>query len=211
MRDRHFFPLAAILAGAFVFTALQPFADRCPRGPASGGGRNAEDITIAGREFCRFVPGNFDGLALIEPADGAPPVLRITRLATDTYEDPRVGPNLPLAEDVEYALESREVEVVINARSAGDFAASEFEANYFARPEGESGWQKRALTSEFQDYSFTYKTPSRGDSEGRDYVGIRPVAPDKRRVMEVRSVRVHAVAPKVSEPETGGASILPPG
>lgn len=210
MRDRHFFPLAAIVAGAFVFTALQPFADRAPRGPASGGGRNAEDITIAGEELHRFVPGNFDGLAIVRPPDG-PPVLRITRLATETYENPVSGPNLPLAEDVEYVLESREIEVIIEARSAGDFAASEFEASYFARSEGESGWRIFTLGREFAPYRFNFKTPPRGDTAGLDYIGIRPVVPDKRRVMEVRSVRVHAVGPKTAPPPPSASSILPPG
>jgi hypothetical protein len=210
MRDSHFFPLAAIVAGAFVFTALQPFADRAPRGPASGGGRNAEDITIAGAELHRFVPGNFDGLTIANPPEGGPPVLRITRLADQIYEDPRSGAHLPLAEDVEYALESREIEVVIEARSAGDFAASEFEADYFAKPEGESGWEEFTLTREFALYRFKFKTPPRGETAGLDYIGIRPVAPDKRRVMEVRSVQVHAVGPKTAPPAPG-ASVLPPG
>ena len=31
---------------------------------------------------------------------------------------------------------------------------------------------------------------------GYDVLGIRPVAPDKRRTMEVKAVRVHAVGPK---------------
>lgn len=209
MRDRHFFLLAAAVGGAFVLTALQPFADRAPRGPASGGGRNAEDVTIAGEELHRFVPGNFDGLAIVRPPEG-PPVLRITRLASDAYEDPRSGPNLPLAEDIEYALESREIEVVIEARSVGDFAATEFQASYFARPESESGWKTFTLSREFAPYSLTFKTPPRGETEGLDNIGIRPVAPDKRRVMEVRSIRVRAIGPKTTLPPSG-AEVLPPG
>jgi hypothetical protein len=209
MQDRFFFPLAGVVAAAFVVTALQPFADRCPTGPASGGGRSAEDVVIKGREFCRFVPGSYDGLALIKPEDGSDPTLRITRLADQAYEDPRRGPNLPLAEDVEYALESRPIEVIIEARSTGDFAAAEFEADYFAKPEGESGWKKFTLTREFAPYSFTFTTPPRGENEGRDYIAIRPVAPDKRRVMEVRSVRVHATGPKIAQPKEG-AEVLPP-
>jgi len=210
MRDLYFFPLAAAVAGAFVLTALQPFADRCPSGPVSGGGRSAEDVTVKGREFCRFVPGNYDGLALLDPKDGSEPTLRITRLADQNYEDPRSGPNLPLAEDIEYTLASRPIEVIVEARAAGDFAATEFEINYFAKPEGESGWKRFPLTPDFQPYTLTFTTPPRGETEGRDYIGIRPFAPDKRRVMEVRSVRVHATGPKVAPPPEG-TSVLPPG
>ena len=48
------------------------------------------------------------------------------------------------------------------------------------------------------------KTPPRANSEGYDYLGIRPVAPDKRRVMEVRSVRIHTVGSKTAPPATPG-------
>jgi len=209
MRDRYFFPLAATLAGAFVLTALQPFVDRPPRGPASGGGRNAEDITIEGRELHRFVPGNFDGTAIVTPPEGGAPVLRITQLADEPYEDPRSGPNLPLAEDLELTFESRPIEIVIEARSVGDFAASQFEADYWAKSEGESGWKTFALTPEFKLHAFTYEVPPRGDIAGNDFLAIRPVTPDKRRVMEVRSVRIHTVGPKKAAPGTG-ALVIPP-
>jgi len=209
MRDRYFFPLAAALAAAFVLTALQPFVDRLPTGPCSAGGRNAEDVTCAGKELHRFVPGSFDGITYITPPDGGAPFLRITRLADEAYEDPRSGPNLALAEDLEYAFESRLVEVVIEARSVGDFAASQFEADYFAKSEGESGWKRFDLTPEFKLYAFTFDVPPRGDTAGNDYIAIRPVAPDKRRVMEVRSVRIHAVGPKHLAPEPAPSGLLP--
>jgi len=199
MRDRYFFPLAAAVAAAFIFTAMQPFAHRPPRGPLSCGGcANGEDVTVAGDQLYRFVPGNFDGLAIFNPPEGGPPLLRITRLADEVYEDPRSGPHIAIAEDLEFAFESRPIEVIIEARSSGDFAATEFEANYFAKPEGESGWQKFVLGREFGLHSFTFNAPPRGDVEGYDYLGIRPVAPDKRRVMEVRSVRIRAAGAKVA-------------
>lgn len=198
MQDRYFFPLAAAVAGAFIFTAIQPFADRCPSGPLSGGGRNAEDITARDREFCRFVPGNYDGLKIIETPEGK--VLRITLLATESYEDPRSGPHIVLAADLEFAFESRPVEVVIEARAAADSGATQFQANYFAMNEGESGWQTFDLTPEFKPYPFTFNVPSYIGTEGYDYVAIRPVVPDKKRAMEVRSVRIHAVGPKKAPP-----------
>jgi len=215
MRDTVFFPIAAALASAFVFTALQPFVDRPPRGPLSGGGRNAEDLTVQGRELNRFLPGNYDGIRVITPPGATEPVLQITRSVEEQYDDPRSGPNIVLAEDLEWAFESRPIEVVIEARSAGDFPASQFEADYFARTESESGWHKFDLTPDFKPYSFTYKVPPRGPIEGHDYIGIRPVVPDKHRVMEVKSVRIHVLGPKVKDqaaPPPGGPSsaLAPP-
>lgn len=196
MRDRLFFPLAFILASTFILMALQPFAERCSTGPVSGGGRNAEDVTVEGREFCRFQPGNYEGVKTIPASGDTPALLQITRQATEVYEDPRSGPHVILAEDIEYALQERTIQIDIEARSAGDFPASQFEADYLAKAEFETGWKAFDLTPEFKTYSFTFDTPTRGDTIGYDYIGIRPVAPDKRRVMEVRSVRVHAISAK---------------
>ncbi len=196
MSDRLFFPLAFLVAAGFVLLALQPWAARPPHGPVSGGGRNAEDVTIAGEELHRFIAGNAGALEIVALQPNQPPVLRISRLADQVYDNPQSGPNLAFAEDIEYTLENREIEVTIEARSDGEFAASQFQADYMARPNEESGWKTFNLTQEFAPYSFTYKTPPRGKIEGYDYLGVRPVAPDKRRTMEIRSIRVHALGPK---------------
>jgi hypothetical protein len=201
MDDRIFFPLAAILAGTFVFMALDPYADRPPTGPVSAGGRNVQDLTVAGRELHRFILGEGKGMTLdVEMPAGGAPVLRIDRETGNNYLDPRLGPHLVVAEDLEYALESRPIEVIIEARSTGDFPASSFEANYFAKVDGESGWQSFPLTREFAPYTLAYFTPRRGRDEGYDYIGIRPVAPDKHRQMEIRSVRIRQAGPKGTPP-----------
>jgi hypothetical protein len=196
MRDRMFFTLSAILAGTFVLVAMQPFVDRPPRGALSAGGRDNQDITVADRELYRFLPGNFNQLQIVKPADGEPTLLRITRQATETYNNPLSGPQIMLAEDVEYSFEGRALEITIEARSVGEFAADSFEANYYAKADAESAWVKFPLTREFAPYSFTYDTPPRGEIMGNDWLGIRPVAPDKRRTMEIKSVRFHAIGPK---------------
>jgi hypothetical protein len=201
MRDFIFFPIAAALASTFIFVALDPYAERLPTGPVSSGGRDAQDVTVQRKELNRIVVGESGGFTidLIAPEGGAD-FLRIDREAGVEYEDPRLGPHLILAEDLEYALESRPIEIVIEARSVGDFAATQFEANYFARVESESGWQSFGLTREFQPYTFTFHTPRRGREQGYDYIGIRPVAPDKHRVMDVRSVRIKTAGDKGAPP-----------
>lgn len=196
MPDRLFFPLALLVAAGLVVLALNPFADRPPTGPVSGGGRNAEDVSISGAELHRFVAGNLGRIEIAPEEGGGATVMHINRMADQVYDDPRSGPHLVLAEDVEYALENREVEVLVEARATGAFAASRFEIDYMAKPGAESGWKTFSLGPRFATYALKFRTPPRGDDLGYDYIGIRPVAPDKRRTMEVRSVRIHAVGPK---------------
>ena len=210
MRDFLFFPLAAALASTFIFMAVNPFASRLPTGPVSGGGRNALDVTVKGDELNRFVLGQLAGVTidLVRP-EGGTAFLHIDREATAKYEDPRLGPHLVVAEDLEFTLESRPIEVVIEARSTGDFPATQFEANYFAKVESESGWQSFTLTREFQPFTLTFYTPKRGTEEGYDYIGIRPVSPDKHRVMDVRSVQIKSVGKKGAPPLAKQSRIMP--
>jgi hypothetical protein len=210
MRDFFFFPLAAALASTFIFVAAEPYATRLPTGAVSGGGRNALDVTVQGDELNRFVLGDQAGvnIDLIRP-EGGKAFLRIDRKAGGNYEDPRLGPHLVLAEDLEFALESRPIEVVIEARSVGDFPASQFEANYFAKSESESGWQRFTLTREFQSYTLTFFTPKRGREEGYDFIGVRPVTPDKHRVMDIRSVEIRSAGKKGTPPAVQQTGIVP--
>lgn len=196
MRDRLFFPLAFILASSFILMALNPFSERVPSGPVSAGAGNAEDVTVNDRELYRFQPGNYESIKFIPASGDMPAAVQITRPATQDYQDPRSGPHLVFAEDIEFAMEHRRIQIDIEARGAGEFAASQFEANYFAKTEYETGWKPFDLTTEFQTYRFTFDTPPRGETVGYDYLGIRPVAPDKYRAMEVRSVRVHTLTAK---------------
>lgn len=212
MRDFFFFPLAGALASTFIFVAANPFASRLPTGPVSGGGRNAQDITVQGEELNRFAPGQQAGftLNLVTP-EGGKAFLRIDRPAGDKYEDPRLGPHLVLAEDLEFALESRPIEVVIEARAVGDAPAAQFEANYFAKTESESGWQPFPLTKEFQRYTLSFYTPKRGREEGYDYIGVRPVAADGHREMDVRSVEIRSVGKKATPPlrQNSAPTVIP--
>jgi hypothetical protein len=209
MPDTLFFPLAALLAAALVYLAIDPTADRPPRGPVSAGGRNAEDVTIKGRELSRFLPGESGGLTLLVAGPrGRDSILRLDRRAAEVYRDPRSGPHIVLAEDVEQALGSHPIEVTIEARTTGDFGATTFEADYFAKAGAESGWKSFPLTNDFQPYTFSW-FPPKPDNLGYDYIGIRPVAPDKHRMMEIRSVRVRVTGPKGAPPPSPGGGLAP--
>jgi hypothetical protein len=195
MSDKLFYPAAALLAGLLVFLAIDPLASRPPRGPVSGGGRDATDITVAGEELHRFLPGKIGGIVILPATDDSPITLRLQRMANQLYDDPRDGPHLVIAEDVEVALAGKPMEISFEARALGGIAAEQFEANYWATTGSESGWKAFSLSTQFQTYSFTWTPPEQAGVLGYDYLGVRPVSPEKRRSMEIRSIRIrHAPA-----------------
>ncbi|MBI1339168.1 hypothetical protein GC169_03000 [bacterium] len=198
MPDYIFFPLSVLVASLFVFMAIDPLSERPPSGPVSGGGRNAEDVTVRTQELYRFVVGDVGTIDIFVPEGETEQVIRFTRLAGRPYEDPRSGAHLVIAEDLEFAFERRTLEVTIEARTRGEFGATFFEANYKARNDAESGWRQFPLTADFAPYTFTWTPPPTDGVLGYDYLGIRPVAPDKRRTFEVRSIRLRALGEKSS-------------
>lgn len=195
MPDSLFFPASAVFAGLLVFLALQPFAERPPTGPISAGAGNAEQVVVSGDQLRRFLPGGVGGISFLSTESGETTV-RLSRLAENAYEDPRLGTHLVIAEDLEFAFEDRPIRVTIEARSTGEVAATDFEVNYLARPGEESGWQTFTLSREFAPYVLEYNPPSRGDTLGYDFLGVRPVTPEKRRTMEIRSIEFAVAGPK---------------
>lgn len=199
MSDRIFFPLAALIAFLFVVIAVQPWTERPPSGPVSAGARNPQDMTVALEQLHRFRTGPEGELDLKGVDEKGQRIVKVTRLDDEPYNDPQSGAHLVLAEDIEAAMASREIEITIEARATGDLAASGFEANYQARPGEGSDWQIFPLTADFTPYVFRWTTPPAGDL-GYDYLGVRPVVTSKRQTMEIRSIRFHAVGKRERQP-----------
>jgi hypothetical protein len=200
MTDRIFFPATAAAAGLFALLALQPWSDRPPSGPVSGGGRDAQDITVEGRELYRLRTGEAGEIRIVSGESGAPVAARLTLMPRAEYAEPQSGPYLTLAEDVELALESRPIEITIVARAVGEFAAERFEANYVARPGVESDWRSFALTAEFAPHVMTWTTPPVGGELGYDHLGLRPAPGPERRTMDIQSIRIRAAGPRIEPP-----------
>lgn len=211
MRDLFFFPLAAAVAGAFVFVALDPYGERTPYGPVSAGGRNAQDLKIQKSELHRLEPGGVPGLKVtVGPSASGPiEVARIDRDPATAYDDPRRGVHLVLAEDVEAVLESRPIEVVIEARAVGPHPATQLEVNYFAKAGADSGWTAFDLSRDFQPLTLNFFTPKRGHDLAYDYLGLRPAAKDQPASVEIRSIRFHVLGPKSTPPPKKATGPLP--
>lgn len=191
MSDYIFFPITFIVGALCVYIAMQPFAERLPTGPVSGGSDGAMNIVVDGSDLYRFRTGGPGGIDVLQDEAGEP-ILRVMRRAGETYDDPRMGAHLILAQDVEFAFQSNAVQVEIVARSGQEYGARAFEANYFAKPGAESGWRSYELTNEFKTYVLNWRPPRYSGVNGYDYLGVRPEILGKRRAVEIRSIRLSA-------------------
>ena len=188
--DKAFFPLVALLFLGMITIALEPFVQRKPSGPMSGAGADRMNLTINGDNLYRFRAGSVGEIELEDADDGT--VLIIDLEAREAYDTPRYGPHLQLDSDLELHYAGRLMEILIEARAASEWGASQMQANYSTGSNGESGWVTLPLSTSFETYSFQYQVPDNNGSQEYDYLAIRPVVPDKRRAIEIRSITLKA-------------------
>lgn len=187
MRDRLFFPLAALLALLMVFLALQPGINRLPTGAVAGDGINYDRIVIEGRYLNKVIAGGEARTKLLRTQEGEY-VLQIDAEADALAEAPELGPHFRLAPDLEVQFSGRKIRATVRVRPADDQGAMEVQANYSAGRVGESGWKVFSLQPGFADFSFEYDVPAMSGEQGVDYFAIRPVVPEKRRGLVVERI-----------------------
>lgn len=186
MRDKLFFPLAALLVAIMVAVALQPGIGRLPTGAVAGDGLNYGRITIEGAYLNKVVAGGDAVTRLVR--DGQTYLLYIEAGAGALPDSPELGPHFRLAADIELQFSGRRVRATARVRPADARGAEQVQLNYSAGRVGESGWQVFELQPGFTDVSFEYDVPALQGEQGVDYFAIRPVVPDKTRALVVERI-----------------------
>ena len=191
MSDRLFFPIILAVAAVMVYLALQPDADCAPTGPVGGADTDYSEVRVEQCNLRRIIAGSSADIELI--GDEGQRYLSIESGSGPLQDGPEFGPHFRLASDLETQFAGFTVRVTIRARPAPDRGAMAFEANYSAGKAGQSGWKSFDLQPDWQDYVFEVRVP-RASGQGVDYLGIRPIVPDKTRRIEIKSISFRRLA-----------------
>lgn len=177
MRDRFFFPLAILLAGAMVWLAIMPTFGAKPSGPVTGDGVNYNRIEVSGDMLYKVIAGG-DLKTEIRVAPDGTKQLFLEVEAGALADGVEFGPHFRLAADIETQFSGRRIRVTISAQPAEVKGAEQLLANYSAGRVGESGWETFDLSQQNMDVSFEFTVPLMQGDQASDYLGIRPVVPD---------------------------------
>ena len=185
LSDRVFFPLMLLAAISMVFVAARRPAPTCPSGSVSVSNTYYKVIPLTGHQLNRFVTNEH-----VQKTDcnlETDYVLALTTAANKIYpESPDIGPHFRLAPDIESVFSGNQIKLLIEARSREKDAS--FEVNYFAGPEGSSGWKRYELNQTYQQYIFDYRVPTASQDSGVDFLGIRPTGTHSDTTIEIRDL-----------------------
>lgn len=192
MNDRVFFPLVLLVSILLVWLSMQTFGDELPKGSISGANTDYTRITVEGPQLNRLIKQEEIETTLTTTPTGTVLTVRPVDAFFPSAAD--AGPHFRLAPDIEVAFSAQPLLITLRARAAPENGAPSVEMNYLAGPEGQSGWQRFELGPEFQDYSFTYKTPVASQDRGVDFLGIRPVVDGEASGIEIESLSFQNLA-----------------
>jgi hypothetical protein len=156
-------------------------------------------VTVKDADLHRFQPGNYDSLQIIPASGDTPILLRLTRQRDGGLSGPAIRAAPDPGGRRRVRMEHRQIQIDIEARAAGDFAASTVRGE-LSREGGVRDRLEvvRPDTGVPDIHVHLRDAAARRGILAYDFIGIRPVAPDKYRTMEVRSVRVHGITAKKS-------------
>lgn len=186
MRDKFFFPLAALLTVMMIFLAIQPGIGRLPTGAVTGDGVDYSRIVIDDTYLNKIVQGTEASAQLIR--DRGTYFLYVEAAADEVIAAPELNPHFRIAADVETQFAGRRIRVTARVRPADVRGASQVEMNYSAGRAGDSGWRTLDLGQGFTEVTFEYDVPPLQGEQGVDYIAIRPAAPEGSRAIILESI-----------------------
>jgi len=193
LRDRFFYPLAVALIAAMIGFALslgttERVSDACIwENGFVARGDDLVSLTASPGTTYEFV-----GATSANPAH----VIMMTEISR-VDAPASAGVFAALGPDYERALAGHKLRITVRARQGRKNPLKEFDMGYFTAGAGDSQWQRRQLTEDFQNYSFEF-TPNLPTADpDLDYLGIWPGDEGKQETIDVEFMRVDVLTKPV--------------
>jgi hypothetical protein len=196
LKDRIFYPLAALLAISMVFFALS-FGETTVR--------NDEDIwcegyVMAGEGLAQLTAQPGTQAVFIAASGAEPAYARLISTVARATIDPRPGIFAPLGPDYEQAFATQRLRLTIIARSSAIQGLEAFDMGYFTAGSGDSPWIRKPLTPVWDEYVMEYTPGALSDKRGLDHFSMWPGETAEPLTMDVREMRVEVLEPPITCP-----------
>ena len=191
LKDRYFYPLAALIVTAMVALALS-FGERIDL--------TDRDIwtagyTMSGEDLVRLTAQPGTQAVFVAAAAGEPAYARLTSTAARDSLPPGPGVFAPLGPQYERAFATRNLRMTVTARASRLRPLESFDIGYFSAGSGDSGWKRRALTADWTEYAIEFRPGALTDRQGLDHASIWPGETAELLNVDIREIRVEVLDP----------------
>ena len=191
LKDRYFYPLAALIVTAMVALALS-FGERIDL--------TDRDIwtagyTMSGEDLVRLTAQPGTQAVFVAAAAGEPAYARLTSTAARDSLPPGPGVFAPLGPQYERAFATRNLRMTVTARASRLNPLESFDIGYFSAGSGDSGWNRRALTADWTEYTIEFRPGALTDRQGLDHASIWPGETAELLNVDIRQIRVEVLDP----------------
>lgn len=184
MKDRFFYPLAALVIFAIIAFAVSLKTDTAPS--------NVDLYERQGVDLAELFPSPGTTVQLSQTGDDVFAVL--SAHMSREIAPPSSGVFGTLGPAYEANFGGSTIRITVRARHSKAVPSALMELGYFTTGVGDSGWQPFKLSNEFVDYSFEF-SPNPPSEDGIDYVGIWPDPEGKGGSIDVQSIKVERLKP----------------
>lgn len=186
LKDRFFYPLAALIALGMVIYALS-FAQKVDLTDETIW---KEGYVMEGEDLARLTAQPGTQAAFNAAMAGEPAFARLSSTAARSNLPPGPGIFAPLGPDYERAFSDRKLRLTVTARSSRINGLESFDMAYFTAGAGDSGWKRRTLSPDWSDYTLEFKPGLRTADPDLDYFSIWPGETGEALSMDVKRMRV---------------------
>ncbi|GGX74593.1 hypothetical protein GCM10011309_25940 [Litorimonas cladophorae] len=191
LKDRYFYPLAAIIVAAMIVFALSlgERIDLTDREIWDNG------YTMEGEELVRLTAQPGTQAIYVAAAGGESAFARLSSTAARESLPPGPGVFAPLGPQYERAFATRLLRMTVTARASRINPLEHFDMGYFSAGSGDSGWTRRELTESWTDYSIEFRPGALTAQQGLDHASVWPGEMAEVLNMDVKKIRVEVLDP----------------
>jgi hypothetical protein len=194
LKDRIFYPIALALIAAMIWFALSrstvtKLSDACIW--QNGFVTQGEDLVTLTAS-----PGTSYEYVGATPTD---PAHIVTMTQIPRKDAPAsAGVFAALGPDYERAFAGQQIRVTVRARQGRKAPLEAFDMGYFTAGAGDSRWQRRRLTQDWQDFTLDFAPkPPNGDPD-LDYMGVWPGDQGEQKTMDVAFMKIDVLSKPAS-------------
>jgi len=186
LKDRFFYPLAALIAVVMVVVALS-FGENLELTEAE---IRASGYLMAGEDLVRLTAQPGTQSVFVAAAGSQPAYARLNSTAARNSLPKGPGVFAPLGPEYERVFAGQNIQMVVTARRSRNNGLETFDIGYFSAGSGDSGWKRKTLTPEWKDYVLNFRPGPLTEKVGLDHASVWPGETAELLTVDIKSIRV---------------------